>query len=177
MLRRRRRRKRRIQRRRAISFTLTSTQSPARRLWTRQQGIVGRVVYFFASVFAIGVGLVAGWLVTTVVGFVVLVPFTLVSQDLLHEAGFAGWAQDMLAAAAFLVGLACFITIAFVLPLRLVNGIREQQFREWVRSHLGKGYRGRSGLCFNCGYDLSHGKSLRCPECGTRAASRFIEVA
>ncbi|MEO0586178.1 MAG: hypothetical protein AAF078_00910 [Planctomycetota bacterium] len=174
---RRRRRKRRIQRRRVISFALTSTQSPARRLWTRQQGIVGRVGHFVAGVVAIGVGLVAGWLIAAIVGFGVLGPLTQLGQDLLHEAGFGGWVQDLLGVAAFLTGLGCFITIAFVLPLRLVNGIREQQFKSWVRSHLGKGYRGRSGLCFNCGYDLSHGKSLHCPECGTRAASRFIEVA
>lgn len=61
-------------------------------------------------------------------------------------------------------------------PIWFALSTKERRLRKFVRKHLGKGYRGRSDLCFACGYDLSHARSLACPECGTRATSHLAEL-
>jgi len=71
-----------------------------------------------------------------------------------------------------LVGFAIVAFFIFVIEAWLT----ERQLERFAVDHLGKGFRGRSDLCFSCGYDLTHGKSLACPECGVRAASRLIEL-
>ncbi|MEM6333675.1 MAG: hypothetical protein AAF823_10095 [Planctomycetota bacterium] len=161
--------------RRRLATSRHRFRHSARALWRREQGPTGGGFVGAAAV-AIGFGLLVSVAVTPTFAYAIVFPTVLaISQSL--DTSDASSAVTLLAGMlGVLAVLGCFVTIAFLLPLYLVHQMRRHNFEAWARTHLGKGYRGRSDLCFACGYDLSHSKSLACPECGTRAASHFAEL-
>lgn len=84
--------------------------------------------------------------------------------------------EDLFVIVATVVSHALFWSFGVGLPVAAALADKERRLETFARHHLETTRPGRSDLCFACGYDLSHARSLACPECGTRATSHLAEL-
>jgi hypothetical protein len=156
-------------------FGLLGRETAAQRLWRRHRGVAGVVGDFFAGLLLIVVGTVFGVVASWMLGTALNAAYEFLWPWLDGDSTPA-WLKVVGAVGFVFLVTSCFVGFSIALPISMLRAMQKMNFEDWARAHLGRGYRGRSDMCFSCGYDLSHGKSLRCPECGTRAVSRLAEL-